>query len=179
MVRGRRSVTPAPGAQRRSSAAPSTSLVSTAERMVGQIEALVSEIALLRRDNDALRSELREAVALLERASSALGGAELGARRRRGRRAAASAGGASQPATRRRRAPSGGRPRRTRATPASVTPDVVRSTIGKLGTATAAEIAAEISRHAGAKVNGRAIRFLAEQAGVRIETVDGQRRYRL
>jgi hypothetical protein len=178
MVRGRRSVTEAPGAQRRSSAAPSISLVSTAERMVGQIEALVSEIALLRHDNDALRSELREAVALLERASSALGGAELGARGRRGRRAA-TAGAASKPAPRRRRGQGGGKAGRTRATPASVTPDVVRGTIGKLGTATAAEIAAEISRHAGTKVNGRAIRFLAEQAGVRIETVDGQRRYRL
>lgn len=179
MVRGRRSVTQAPGGARRQSTAPATSLVSTAERMVGQIEALVSEIALLRHDNDALRSELREAVALLERASSALGGAVLEPRGRRGRRPSAVAGAASSGATRRRRARGGGKSVRTRATPASVTPDVVRGTIGKLGTATAAEIAAEISRHAGAKVNGRAVRFLAEQAGARIETVDGQRRYRL
>ena len=44
-----------------------------------------------------------------------------------------------------------------RATPDSVTGDVLRAVIGKLGSASAAEIAAQISR-AGTPVSGRAIR---------------------
>ncbi|HEY6377647.1 MAG TPA: hypothetical protein VI316_00540 [Candidatus Dormibacteraeota bacterium] len=159
--------------------AGSDGLLETAERMVGQIEALVEEIAQLRRDNEALQGELRDAVSLLEQASSALGGGAPGGRRRRGRSATAARGRAAKRAAPTPRAARGRPAGRTRATPASVTPDVVRGAIGKLGVATAAEIAAEISRHAGAKVNGRAIRFLAEQAGAQIEVVDGQRRYRL
>ena len=66
-----------------------------------------------------------------------------------------------------------------RATPASVTPDIVLATIGKLGSATASEIAKELSG-LGDQVSGRAVRWLAERAGA-ATTVgeDGQLRYRL
>lgn len=179
MVRTRRSAEASSPRRGRASRDAPASLLETAERMVGQIEALVADIADLRRDNVALRAELRDAVSLLERASSALGGAEPDGRRRRGRAATAARGRSSKRAAPTPRAARGRQTGRSRATPASVTPDVVRGAIGKLGVATAAEIAAEISRHAGAKVNGRAIRFLAEQAGAQIEVVNGQRRYRL
>ena len=49
-------------------------------------------------------------------------------------------------------------------TPAAVTADVVRAVIGRLGTATASEIAEHISR-AGTPVSGRAIRHIAKVAG--------------
>ncbi len=160
-------------APRRSSraAGDGPSLLSTAERMVGQIEALVDEMSALREDNDALRRELHDAVALMERASSALG---TGGGRRRasadgaaGRRVTRSAGG------RRTKGAKG------RATPAEVTTEVVRAVLAKLGEATAAEIAAEITK-AGVPVSGRAVRFIAERAGAKTFVgPDGQRRYRL
>lgn len=171
-----RTATPAVARPRRTrrTVTEGSTLLQTAERMVGEIERLVAEIASLREDNEALRTELREAVTMLERASAALGGAVSG--RRRGRAARTVPAAAPAVAARGRRTRAAGR---GRATPASVTPDVVRGVIGKLGESTAAQIAAEISKLAGVRVNGRAIRFLAEKAGARIETVDGQRRYRL
>ncbi len=126
-------------------------LVLAAQRLVGRIEGLVLEVAKLRSDNAALRREVRDAVALLETAVKSAAGRH----RRRGR------------------APKG------RATPAEVTTDVVRAVLVKLGEATAAEIAAEITS-AGAPVGGRAVRFLAERAGATTRVgEDGQRRYRL
>jgi repressor of nif and glnA expression len=60
-----------------------------------------------------------------------------------------------------------------------VTAEVVRAVLAKFGTATAAEIAQEITK-AGAPVSGRAVRFLAERAGAHTFIgEDGQRRYRI
>lgn len=155
-------------------------LKQTADRMIAQIEDLVGEIAALREDNEALRAELRDAVALLQRASTALGsaGASEGRRARRAAGRAAAPAGTSRGGrgTRGRRAQAGRA--RGRATPESVTPEVVRAAIGKLGRATAKQIADEISR-AGVSVSGRAIRFLAPAAGAKVEVIDGQRQYRL
>ncbi|MFN2569829.1 MAG: hypothetical protein ABR564_09560 [Candidatus Dormibacteria bacterium] len=142
-------------------------LVRAAERMVRQIEALVTEVASLRDSNAALRQELREALAAFERSSAALSAGGT-----RHRRAAVT----PAPSRRRRRRSAGSK---GRATPAAVTTDVVRAVIAKLGQATAAEIAGEITS-AGVPVSGRAVRFLAEGAGA--ETFvgeDGHRRYRL
>jgi len=151
-------------------------LVQAAQRMVGQIEALVDEIAALREDNDVLRREVQDAVQMMERASTALGSVGTGRRRpravaangeERGRRAARGAG---------RRVKGGAK---GRATPPEVTTDVVRAVLAKLGEATAAEIAAEITK-AGVPVSGRAVRFIAERGGARTTVgADGQRRYQL
>jgi len=145
-------------------------VVRAGERLVHRIEVLVQEIARLRADNDDLRRQVRDAVAMLERASAAV------VETRPRRRAPGVEGTAPAPSRRRRlrtRAAKG------RATPPEVTAEVVRAVIAKLGQGTAAEIASEITR-AGVKVSGRAVRFLAERAGA--ETFrgdDGQRRYRL
>ena len=153
---------------------PASSLLETAERMVSQIQALGREIAALREENDVLRVELRDAIVMFERANAALEAAP-GRGRGRGRAAETEAGAAR----RRSAGPGRRRGRRGRATPAEVTPQVVRATIGKLGPSTASEIAAEISR-AGTPVSGRAVRFLAERAGARVTVAeDGQRRYEL
>lgn len=135
--------------------------------MLTQIGALVDEVNALRESNAQLRQELREAVQLFEKGSQALGGVPRGERRR-------------EPVNGRRR----GRPRKVkgpkgRATPPEVTTEVVRAALAKLGTATAGEIAREITK-AGASVSGRAIRFLAEGAGARTFVGnDGKRRYTL
>lgn len=145
-----------------------SAVVRAGERLVERIEALVEELARLKADNDDLRLQVRDAVALLERAASA-------AAEPRGHRGA-SADAAGAPARRRR-----GRTRaaRGRATPPEVTAQVVEAALAKLGEGTAAEIAAEITR-AGVRVSGRAIRFLAERAGAEtFRGEDGQRRYRL
>jgi hypothetical protein len=148
-----------------------SALLAAAERMVGQIEALVAEMAALRQDNQRLRGELHDAVALMERAGAAFGDGIVPRRRA----VAPSANGAR----RRGRPRVPGRGRRGRATPPEVTSQVIRAAIGKLGVATASQIAAEITR-SGAAVNGRAVRFLAEQAGAQISVGDdGQRRYSL
>jgi hypothetical protein len=168
-----RAVTSVPARRSPRAAADGTSLLQTADRMVGQIEALVDEMAALRADNDALRRDLQDAVALMERASSALG---AGAPRRRTRAAANGDTG-----RRAGRAPVGRRAKavKGRATPAEVTADVVRAVLAKLGEATAAEVAGEITK-AGVPVSGRAVRFIAERAGAKTSVgPDGQRRYRL
>jgi hypothetical protein len=144
--------------------------------MVGQIEALVDEMAEIRADNDALRRELKDAVAMMERASTALSGG--GGGRRRGRTPAALDGDGGKRAG---RAAVGRRGKgvKGRATPPEVTADVVRAVLAKLGEATAAEVASEITR-AGVPVSGRAVRFIAERAGAHTSVgADGQRRYRL
>ncbi|TMC49514.1 MAG: hypothetical protein E6J14_08445 [Chloroflexi bacterium] len=142
-------------------------LAEVADRMVRQIEDLVSELATLRAENGVLRTEVREAVSMMERVSSSLAGRRPGPAKVGGRPASGNG----------RRA---GRGRaRGRATPAGVTVDVVKAVLAKLGEATAAEVAAEITR-AGAPVSGRAVRFLAERAGAQTSVgQDGQRRYRL
>lgn len=165
--------------QRRSARATGASpLMETAQRMVGQIEALADEMAALRADNEALRRELQDAVTMMERASAALGGAGVG--RRRGRAAAVAANG--EAVTRRGAGRGAGRRAKVvkgRATPPEVTADVVRAVLAKLGEATAAEVASEITR-AGVPVSGRAVRFIAERAGAQTSVgPDGQRRYRL
>lgn len=144
----------------------SSPIVVAAERLVSRIEALVTQVADLKADNATLRREVRAAVALLERAGDAA--TPVRASRRAGAPAVRHAKG-----RRRGKGPKG------RATPASVTPDIVLATIGKLGTATASEIARELSV-LGDPVSGRAVRWLAERAGA-ATTVgdDGQLRYRL
>ena len=150
-----------------SPSAAASPVVQAAERLVVRVEALVNQVTALRAENASLRREVRDAVALIDRAGAALGDA-AGARPRRHK--------AIAPKTRRRRR---GKGPKGRATPASVTAEVVRAVLAKKGAATAAEIAGEITA-AGEAVSGRAIRFLAERAGA--ETFvgeDGQRRYRL
>ncbi|HEY0411258.1 MAG TPA: hypothetical protein VGE42_13435, partial [Candidatus Dormibacteraeota bacterium] len=56
------------------------------------------------------------------------------------------------------------RPANGRVTPAAVTADVVRAVIGRMGSATAGEIAEQITK-AGTPVSGRAIRHIAKVAG--------------
>ena len=174
-----RSTSTAGVSRRRARASAGGALAQTADRMIVQIQELVAEIAALREDNEAMHAELESAVSMLERASSALGG-DRRAGTGRGRRARAAVAAADPSEDGRRRPARAGGPARSRAraTPDSVTPEVVRAAIGKLGTATAREIADEISR-AGVSVSGRAIRFLAPAAGARVEEVDGERRYRL
>jgi hypothetical protein len=143
-------------------------LVTAARRLATRIEALVDEVATLRAENAALRSEVRAAVTLLDAAAQSSNGHSA----TRGRAASA----AKPVAARRRRR---GRAAKGRATPAEVTPDVVRAVLVKLGEATASQIATEITL-AGAPVGGRAVRFLAERAGATTRLgEDGQRRYRL
>jgi hypothetical protein len=141
-------------------------LVQAAERLVSRIEALVNQVAELKADNAALRREVRSAVSLLERAGDAA------APPRAARRTSA-------PAPRNARGRRRGKGPKGRATPASVTPDIVLATIGKLGSATASEIAKELSV-LGDQVSGRAVRWLAERAGAATTLgEDGQLRYRL
>lgn len=134
-------------------------LVRSAERMVDEITSLVAEVAALRADNESLLQELHNAVELMDRATAALAGG-------RGGRPTAGSG---------RR----GGGAKGRATPPEVTPELVRTTLEKLGESTAGEIAAEIGR-AGVEVSGRAVRFIAERAGAETYAgADGQRRYRI
>jgi hypothetical protein len=147
-------------------------VVRAGERLVHRIEALVEEIGRLRADNEELRQQIRDAVAMFDRASSAVGDS----RPRRRRRAVEGTVAVAAPVRRRR---ARGRAVKGRATPPEVTTEVVRAVIAKLGQGTAAEIASEITR-AGVKVSGRAVRFLAERAGAEtFRSDDGQRRYRL
>jgi hypothetical protein len=171
-----RAVTSTPVRRASRAAADGSSLLQTAQRMVGQIEALVDEMVSLRAGNEALRRELQDAVAMMERASVALGSG--GGARRRGRAGGAADGDGGRRAA---RATNGrrGKAVKGRATPVEVTADVVRAVLAKLGEATAAEVASEITR-AGVPVSGRAVRFIAERAGAQTSVgADGQRRYRL
>jgi hypothetical protein len=141
-------------------------VVQAAERLVARIEALVTQVAVLKADNAALRREVRAAVSLLERAGDAA------VPPRATKRSAA-------PTLRHARGRRRGKGPKGRATPASVTPDIVLATIGKLGSATASEIAKELSV-LGDQVSGRAVRWLAERAGAATSVgEDGQLRYRL
>lgn len=141
-------------------------IVQAAERLVSRIEALVTQVAELKADNAKLRREVREALALIDRAGDAA------AQPRAARRSAA-------PTPRHAKSRRRGKGPKGRATPASVTPDIVLATIGKLGSASASEIATELSG-LGDQVSGRAVRWLAERAGAAtVVGEDGQLRYRL
>jgi hypothetical protein len=141
-------------------------IVQAAERLVSRIETLVNQVAELKADNVRLRREVREALALIDRAGDAA------AAPRATRRAAA-------PPARHAKGRRRGKGPKGRATPASVTPDIVLATIGKLGSASASEIAKELSG-LGDQVSGRAVRWLAERAGAAtVVGEDGQLRYRL
>jgi hypothetical protein len=139
--------------------------------LVDEVVALREAVAQSQAENDQLRAELAEALDLF-REAGALVARTAPATRARGRAATRAKAAPAGAATRARTASTGGggvaRAARAsmhgRATPASVTRDVVLAVIGKLGNATAAEVAAEISR-AGAPVSGRAIRHIAKAAG--------------
>jgi hypothetical protein len=158
--------------------APSSPLVGAAMRLANRIEVLVDEVARLREENATLRLEVRQAVTLIDAATHASGDGHVIGRRR------PVVGSPAAQGRRRRRAHAS----KGRATPTDVTSDVVRAVLVKLGEATAAEIAAEITRvrvqtgvgGSTPSVGGRAVRFLAERAGASTRVGDdGQRRYRL
>jgi hypothetical protein len=164
---------------------------SAADDFLSRFGTLVSEVVALREalakaqeENSQLRAELGDAAGLFRDAHAVMARAEP-ARRGRGRTATGATAAAPPRAAgqkRTRSAPSNGAragraaraSRNGRATPASVTPDVVRAVIGKLGTATAGEIAAQISK-AGAPVSGRAIRHIAKGAGAVMRPGDAGR----
>lgn len=161
MARGRQPA-PAPAAPvRRTRAATVDTLRTAADDFLSRFAGLVDEIVSLREafevaqeENLRLREELAEGIDLFRSARDLVDRAGAPARDR-GRRAA------SRPAGRgaQRRGGVNGR-----VTPVEVTADVVRAVIGRLGTATAAEIAEQITR-AGTPVSGRAIRHIAKVAG--------------
>jgi hypothetical protein len=178
MVRVRQHAkTPAQPIRRRRAANVET-LRTAADDFLSRFGGLVDEVVALREavaqsqaENDQLRSELAEALDLFREARALV--ARTGpATQVRGRAATRAKAAPARAATRVRTASTGGggparaarASRYRRATPVSVTGDVVLAVIGKLGRATAAEIAAEIS-HAGAPVSGRAIRHIAKGAG--------------
>jgi hypothetical protein len=153
-------------------------LRTAAEDFLSRFGSLVAEVVTLREavaqsqaENDQLRGELAEALDLFREAGALVARTDP-ATQTRGRAATRAKAAPARAATRVRTASTGGggtagaarASMQRRATPASVTRDVVRAVIGKLGSATAAEIAAEIS-HAGAPVSGRAIRHIAKGAG--------------
>ena len=141
-------------------------MVAAVTRLVDAMQGLTSEVWTLRSQNDELQAELVRLRAVPRpRSSHPAGG--------RSSRLPDAARGAAQPRRSRRPGTPG------RSTPPEVTDAVIRAALSKLGEATAAEIAAEITR-AGTRVSGRAVRFLAEQTGAQV-SVDtrGQRRYRL
>jgi hypothetical protein len=151
---------------RESPGSANSPIVQAAERLVSRIEVLVKQVAELKADNASLRREVRAAVALIDRAGDAAAPARPSRR-------------ASAPAARHTKSRRRGKGPKGRATPASVTPDIVLATIGKLGSATASEIAKELSV-LGDEVSGRAVRWLAERAGAAtVVGDDGQLRYRL
>jgi hypothetical protein len=138
--------------------------------LVDQVVALREACARAQEENIQLRAELAEGIDLFRDARALLTRAEP-AKRGNGRTIAHAKAAPTRAAGARAASKIGAVPRRPvrassngRATPASVTPDVVRAVIGKLGTATAGEIAAQISK-AGAPVSGRAIRHIAKGAG--------------
>jgi hypothetical protein len=148
--------------------------VSHVESLVGEVEALRAALVTAEAENRQLRAEVESGVDLFRRAEELMvgTGAVPGASRRGRRRATSGADGAAEPG--RTRARGEGTGSRARVSPASVTPDVVRAVIGRLGTASAAEIAAEIGK-AGTPVSGRAIRHIAKAAGAVARDGEGGR----
>jgi hypothetical protein len=140
--------------------------------LLDEVVALREALAKAQEENRQLRVELTEGIDLFRdaRALVASAGPVKRGRARGAQQAKATAPprGAGRPRTRPAAARGAGRAQRTpangRVTPASVTPEVVRAVIGKLGTATAAEVAAQITK-AGTPVSGRAVRHIAKVAG--------------
>ncbi|MDB5068044.1 MAG: hypothetical protein JWM18_4478 [Chloroflexi bacterium] len=179
MARARQSAAPVQPPRRRR-AANVQALRTVADDFVSRFGGLLDEVVALREalvqaqeENGRLRGELAEGIDLFREARALVAHAEP-TKRGSGRRTAQSTtapGGQAAPRTRTRAASrngtGAGRTRASakgRATPASVTPDVVLAVIGKLGSATAGEIAAQISQE-GVPVSGRAIRHIAKGAG--------------
>jgi hypothetical protein len=172
-------VAPAQPARRKRATGPDT-LRTAADDFLSRFGGLVDEIVALREaleqaqeENQRLHAELAEGIDLFREARDLVVRAEAPAPRRgRGRRGAAAA-----PAPARAARASGGsrrRPANGRVTPDAVTADVVRAVIGRMGTATAGEIAEQITR-AGTPVSGRAIRHIAKVAGAVARPGDGGR----
>jgi hypothetical protein len=177
MARGRQPSAPA----RRRRAVNVETMRSAGDDFLSRFAILLDEVVVLREalaeareENLQLRSELAEGIDLFRSARALVVQAEAPARtRRRGARQtkpAAPTGTARRTRTRTGAAKTRGpaqaarTSRNGRATPEAVTGDVVRAVIGKLGSATAGEIAAQISA-AGTPVSGRAIRHIAKGAG--------------
>jgi hypothetical protein len=116
--------------------------------LVDEVVALREALAQAQQENIQLRDELAEAAGLFRDARALVVRADPAGRGR----------GRAAPGRSARVSTNG------RATPASVTADVVRAVIGKLGSATAGEIAAQITG-AGTPVSGRAVRHIAKGAG--------------
>ncbi|HET9050826.1 MAG TPA: hypothetical protein VFO60_03935 [Candidatus Dormibacteraeota bacterium] len=174
-------------ARRRAPSSPSTiGLAAAIETFVDRVAELVEEVRNLEAENETLRSAgaarverlAKQVETLKERNASLRARPAAAPRRARSVRAAApKAAPAARGSGRRAASASAAGPKRPAAV--GVTAEVVRAVIGKLGTPTAAEIAAEIKR-AGAPVSGRAVRFIAEHLGaVPFRDGDGVRRYKL
>jgi hypothetical protein len=137
--------------------------------LIDEVVALREALAQAQAENAHLQAELAEAVVLFRDARELVTRAEP-AKRRTGRAAKGTSvapGPRAATRARTRSASRNGAARTSangRATPSSVTADVVRAVIGKLGTATAGEIAGQITA-AGTPVSGRAIRHIAKGAG--------------
>jgi hypothetical protein len=176
MAKPRRAATATAPRERRRRAVNVNTLRDAAEGFMSRFDGLVAEVVTLREalaasqeENERLRNELAEGVALFRQAEMALGGGTNGRRmRRRGPHGQPVTTTAPRQPRVKRPARSVGVERtsstRVRATPATVTPEVVRSVIASRGSASAAEIAAEIGK-AGTAVSGRAIRHIAKSAG--------------
>ena len=176
MARARQSAAPVQPPRRRRAANVQT-LRTAADDFVSRFGGLLDEVVALREalvqaqeENGRLRGELAEGIDLFRDARALVARAEP-AKRGRGRRTAQSTTAQTATRTRTRAASRNGTgagrtpaSAKGRATPASVTPDVVLAVIGKLGSATAGEIAAQISQE-GVPVSGRAIRHIAKGAG--------------
>jgi hypothetical protein len=151
--------------------------LSRFESLVAEVEDLRDALLTAQRETQQLRAELADGVDVLAGAEALLARAGHGPAQSRGRGRGEPAGrgrDAAAPATESERPT-----RRVRRTPTSVTADVVRAVIARLGDATAAEIAEEITR-SGTPVSGRAIRHIAKAAGAEARAGgDGRMVYRL
>lgn len=177
MARGRQTSAPA----RRRRAVNVETMRSAGDDFLSRFGILLDEVVSLREalaeaqeENLQLRAELAEEIDLFRAARALVVQAERPARTRRRAVRAAKPAAPADTARRTRTRAGAARTRgpvragRTsangRATPEAVTGDVVRAVIGKLGSATAGQIAAQISA-AGTPVSGRAIRHIAKGAG--------------
>jgi hypothetical protein len=176
MARARQSSAAPAAPARRRRAAGSDTLRTAADDFLSRFGGLVDEIVSLREaleqaqhENLELHAELAEGIDLFRDARALVVRAEAPAQRRgrggtRPAAAAPSRGRSRVAAVPARAGRARTRPANGRVTPAAVTADVVRAVIGWLGSATAGEIAEEITK-AGTPVSGRAIRHIAKVAG--------------
>jgi hypothetical protein len=148
--------------------------LSRFENLVAEVEDLRDALLSAQQETQQLRAEVADGVDLLCGAEALLARAGHGQPQARGRGRAEPAGGRPREAGAASRTEAAGPAPRVRRTPTSVTGDVVRAVIGRLGDATAAEIAEEITR-AGTPVSGRAIRHIAKAAGAEARAGDDGR----